>query len=99
MLAVLADQVAADFLADAEATRSWLSELYFVQGRQEEQAQMLVANVGSEERRTAALLLEASQNVALDAATFEVRHLGRMRRSRAPLVRTGSRGQPSPGHP
>jgi CHAT domain-containing protein/tetratricopeptide (TPR) repeat protein len=78
LLAVLADQVAADNLVGAEATRSWLSELYFRQGRDEEQAQMLVANVGSEERRTAELLLEASQDEALDAATFEVRHLGRL---------------------
>jgi CHAT domain-containing protein/tetratricopeptide (TPR) repeat protein len=78
LVSVLADQVMADDLAGAEATRSWLAELYFLQGRGEEQAQMLVANVGSEERRTAALVLEASQDEALDAATFEVRHLGRL---------------------
>jgi CHAT domain-containing protein/tetratricopeptide (TPR) repeat protein len=78
LLAVLADQVAAGNLDGAEATRSWLAELYFRQGRDEEQAQLLVANVGSEERRTAGLLLEASQDEALDAATFEVRHLGRL---------------------
>ena len=83
-------------LVGAEMTRSRLAELYFLEGRDEEQVQMLVANVGSEERRTAALLLEASQNEALDAATFEVRHLGRMRRSQAT---TRSDLQPRPAEP
>lgn len=76
-LAVLTDQVATDLLQAAELTRGQLAELYFMQGRFREQSLLLEANVDSEERRTAALLLEGSESEALDAATYEVRHLGR----------------------
>ncbi len=77
LLAVLADEVAAELLVSAEQTRRQLSEYYFLHGRLREQALLLDANVGSEERRTANLLLEGSEGEALDACTYEVRHLGR----------------------